>query len=338
MMRVKMYSRASCGLCRQAELDLQSLQAHYPHTLDVIDIETDEALLKRYTFEIPVIEIGPYTLKAPISRQELEATLVAQTEREAYLQDKRQSGDGFVASSSTTWRRADGFTYWIARHYLALFNLLVFLYAGIPFLAPVLMKSGATAPAELIYRGYSLVCHQLGYRSFFLFGEQAVYPREQAGLSEYKTFAQATGLSEGNYSNELAAARAYTGELTHEHPVGYKVALCQRDVAIYGGILIFGLIFALTGRRWPVLHWMGWVFLGLVPVGLDGLSQLLSQPPLNLLPLRESTPAWRVLTGFLFGFTTAWFGYPMVEESMADARQWLSEKWQRLQPGAGKST
>ncbi len=315
MIHVKMYARTGCGLCEQAQVDLQVLKPRYPHTLEIIDIEADDALLKQYTFEIPVIQIGPYTLKAPISLQELEVTLAAQTDREAHMQKIRQTEQKSAGFLSKTWTRSDGFIYWLSKHYLALFNFFVFLYVGLPFFAPVLMKAGAQGPADLIYRAYSMVCHQLGYRSFFLFGEQAVYPRQQAGLDDYKTFSQSTGLSEGNYSNELALARAYKGELTHEHPVGYKVALCERDVAIYGGILFFGLIFALTGRRWPPLHWVAWVVVGLAPIGLDGVSQLLSQPPLNLLAFRESTPMLRVLTGGLFGFATAWFGYPMVEES-----------------------
>ena len=70
----------------------------------------------------------------------------------------------------------------------------------------------------------------------------------------------------------------------------------------------------------------------MLPIAMDGLSQLLSQPPLNgfippeLLSYRESTPFLRSLTGFLFGFTTAWFGYPLVEETMADTRRYIQEK------------
>jgi uncharacterized membrane protein len=93
--------------------------------------------------------------------------------------------------------------------------------------------------------------------------------------------------------------------------VGYKVALCERDMAIYGAILLFGIIYALTGRRIKPLHWMLWLLLGLGPIGLDGFSQLFSQMEwawlASILPYRESTPFLRVLTVGLFGLTTAWF-------------------------------
>ena len=78
-----------------------------------------------------------------------------------------------------------------------------------------------------------------------------------------------------------------------------------------------------------MLPWYLWILIGIIPIGLDGFSQLLSQPPLELLPYRESTPFLRALTGALFGFMTAWFGYPLVAEAMEDARKLMSSKWQR---------
>jgi hypothetical protein len=57
---------------------------------------------------------------------------------------------------------------------------------------------------------------------------------------------------------------------------------------------------------------------------------MFSQPPINLLAFRESTPILRVITGGLFGFFTAWFGYPMVEETMTETRRIMSVKRQRL--------
>jgi hypothetical protein len=47
----------------------------------------------------------------------------------------------------------------------------------------------------------------------------------------------------------------------------------------------------------------------------------------SVLPYRESTPLLRVLTGGLFGFTTAWFAFPYMEESMAETRQFFIKKF-----------
>ena len=66
------------------------------------------------------------------------------------------------------------------------------------------------------------------------------------------------------------------------------------------------------------------------PIGLDGVSQIVSQFNLpwlsGLLPYRESTPFLRVLTGGLFGFGTAWFAFPNIEESMRETRQFYIKK------------
>ena len=69
---------------------------------------------------------------------------------------------------------------------------------------------------------------------------------------------------------------------------------------------------------------------------MDGFSQLISQLPYNLLPFRESTPFLRTLTGVLFGFSTAWFGYPYVEESMKESTQYLQRKLDIIKKRAEK--
>jgi len=186
----------------------------------------------------------------------------------------------------------------------------------------------------VIYRVYGGLCHQLAYRSWFLFGEQPYYPREAAGLEHIQSFTEATGLDEDGVFD----ARNYMGS----ERTGYKVALCQRDVAIYGAILLFGIIFVATKRKIkPLPFWM-WILIGIIPVGFDGgtqiISQVLAEPVfkflqsfVSFLPLRESTPFLRTFTGFLFGFTTAWFGYPLVEEAMRDTRSLLVSKFARLE-------
>jgi uncharacterized membrane protein len=323
MIKVTLYSRQDCHLCEQAKADLKALNARLPHQLVEIDVDSSPELRRAFGFEVPVVEIGPYKLKAPISQQDLAMTLAAARDRQRHIEQIDQDAELY---GSTTWSKADAFTHWISNHYLALFNLIILLYLGLPVLAPVLMRAGYTTPANVIYRVYSGVCHQLAFRSFFLFGEQAVYPRAEAGLDGVLSLQQATGLDEGDGGTALLAARRYVGD----DQVGYKIALCQRDVLIYGAILLFGLVFGATGRKLPPLPWYLWIGLGMLPIGLDGLSQLASQPPFNFFPYRESTPFFRSLTGFLFGFTTAWFGYPMVEISMADARQVMATKLRRI--------
>lgn len=324
MIKVVLYTRSECHLCAQAEQDLKALQSQIPHKLEIVDVDSSLELSRQFGFEVPVVEVGPYRLKAPFGIQELQMTLGAARDREDQIDEFERSSE---VGLSMKWTGADRFTYWFSRHYVAVLNLIVILYLGLPILAPVLMKAGIEAPARLIYRGYGLVCHQLAFRSFFLFGEQVAYPRQAAGLAGWLTFDQATSLGEASTVEDLYQARNFVGN----DIVGYKIALCERDVAIYFGILVFGLLFGLLNRRIPKLPWYLWLLLGILPIAMDGVSQLISQPPIDFLPFRESTPYLRSLTGFLFGFTTAWFGYPLVEETMAESRQMMSRKLQRIQ-------
>lgn len=329
MLTLTLYTRENCSLCDEVRADLEALQEKFPHRLVTVDIDSDPALKEKFGEIIPVVDVGPYSLKAPITRQSLEMTLGAASDRRGQLQ--KVDGENYEKRVRRTMEvtRGDRVSFWLSSHYLLMLNLFIFLYIGFPFLAPTLMEAGLLLPARAIYTIYSPLCHQFGFRSFFLFGEQPFYPLAEARVGGVKTFEDVTGIQGLNDPTNYARlqARQYTGDAT----VGYKVALCERDVAIYLAILLFGLIFGLTGRRLPPLHWALWILIGMGPIGLDGFSQLFSQfnwPWLvALLPYRESTPFLRVLTGALFGLATAWFAYPNIEESMNETRQFFLKKF-----------
>jgi uncharacterized membrane protein len=212
---------------------------------------------------------------------------------------------------------ANRFVFWLSRHWLAIFNVLAFLYVGLPILAPTLMHWGMTGPARAIYTIYRPLCHQLPQRSFFLFGPQPTYT-----ASELEHLLEVTidiGLE--------------TRMLVGNGLIGYKTAFCQRDVAIYGAIFLAGLVYALLRRRWriPSLPLWAYFLIGILPMLLDGGYQFVSYlfpliwPNGPLMP-HETTPAMRVLTGTLFGLATVWMSYPIVQETMQDVKDSLSEK------------
>lgn len=329
MLTVTLYTRKECRLCDQVKSDLESLQAKYPHGLVEIDIDSDPALQKAYLVEIPVIEVGPYVLKAPLDKQKLMMTLAAAVDRRGQLARLGREDHYERVRRGQQISGGDRLMHWISRHYLAVVNIFMLLYFGLPILAPVFMKAGAMLPANVIYTIYKPLCHQFGFRSFFLFGEQPYYPLQEAGMTGVKTFEQVTGFDE--LDNPSAFSRFQARQFTGNETVGYKMALCERDMAIYGAILLFGVVYSLTGRRIKPLHWMLWILIGMGPIGLDGFSQLFSQMEwawlASILPYRESTPFLRVLTGGLFGLATAWFAYPYMEESMSETRQFFIKKF-----------
>jgi uncharacterized membrane protein len=72
-------------------------------------------------------------------------------------------------------RRLIGSLRFLCRHWLASFNTGVVLFAVLPIAAPILDALGATNTSLLIFRAYSITCHQMPTRSYFIFGHQMAY-------------------------------------------------------------------------------------------------------------------------------------------------------------------
>ena len=139
MLTVTLYTRKGCGLCEEAKAELAALEQDFPHRLAEVDIESDPALLKKYLVSIPVLEIGPYTLSAPITPQQLQMTLGAASDRRGQLDKIGGSAYEARVRRGQEITTADRISNWISRHYLLMLNLFIALYVGLPFLAPTLM-------------------------------------------------------------------------------------------------------------------------------------------------------------------------------------------------------
>lgn len=192
----------------------------------------------------------------------------------------------------------DRIVLFISKHWLGIAVLGLFVFQGLPWLAPVLMNVGLTEPAGWIYFAYGLTCHQLSYRSFFLFGDQAAYT-----LPDLQTH-----LHVDNSALDLFFWRAFNGDAV----TGYKVAYCERDAAIYGTFLLALIGFGILRRIRPLQPLSLRVFLLVFvpPIAIDGITQLLG--------FRESNALLRTLTGFWFALGAAWLVLPQVDAAMRD--------------------
>ena len=171
------------------------------------------------------------------------------------------------------------------------------------------MHKGMEKPAGWIYKYYRIMCHQMPQRSWFLFGEQAYYPAVVPEGSGRLSFTEAS-----DFSGSFAEERNFYGT-----PVmGYKMAICQRDTAIFGAMAVFCLIFSLSGCRIPKPGWLLPCLIGVLPIGADGVTQLLGNAFPAVFPYRESTPLLRTVTGALFGFCLCWYLLPALEESLRE--------------------
>ena len=229
-----------------------------------------------------------------------------QTEDESVSEVNRQP----TSVSVNLARGANRLVVGIARHWVALLTIAWAMYVLLPIAAPVLMAAGLTTPAYLIYKLYTLFCHQLPDHSYFLFG---------SGLTPLAATLEAGGMPSGL---NLFQQRLFLGS----PELGYKVAICQRDIAIYGSIALAGMLYGLLRNRIHIRPLPFKVFvLLLIPIAVDGLTQLVG--------LRTSDWFLRSITGILFGVATVWLLYPYVEDAMQDVIQ--TETARELAEGSG---
>jgi len=216
------------------------------------------------------------------------------------------------------------------RHWIVPTSIILGIYVGLPFLAPVFMHAGWNDAARVIYFIYSWLCHQLPERSFFLFGSRFTY-----SLAEVQNAWQNTIRPE--------ILRQFIG-----NPVmGWKVAWSDRMVSMFTSLWLFGLLW------WPVRHklkplpWWG-LGLFLIPMAVDGTSHFFSDLAgigqgfrdgniwlavltHHILPASfYSGDTWgsfnslmRLLTGILFGLGIVWYTYPYFDKAFTPQDQSL---------------
>ncbi|MGQ0601876.1 MAG: DUF2085 domain-containing protein [Anaerolineales bacterium] len=214
----------------------------------------------------------------------------------------------------------------IVRHWLLILNVVMGLYAGLPWLAPVLMKIGWAGPANVIYLIYSTQCHQLPQRSFFLFGEKLMY-----SLAEIQAAWQAT--------TDPLVLRQFVGDAE----MGWKVAWSDRMVSMYTGVFVAGLVYALL-RRWMKTLPLWVAVLLMLPLVMDGGTHLVSDfagigngfrdtnvwlasLTFNALPpafysgdALGSFNSWmRLITGVLFAAGLVLWSFPHLDEAFIGA-------------------
>lgn len=237
----------------------------------------------------------------------------------------------------------DRFTQWISCHWLAAFIAIYGAWVIVPFFAPLFMEAGATAPAQGIYAIYSFFCHQLPQRSLFFGGPKVMY-----SLATIKSVWPKDGFE---------GLRGFIGN----PQMGYKMAWSDRMISFYGSVWVGALIFAFLRKRLRSLPTLAWILFGLVPVGIDGgthfINDILAGTSgtgfrdtnawLQLLT-GNAFPQWfyvgdalgsfnsdmRWITGILFGLTTVWFLFPMIEREMRAVQMEVAVQLERARRGS----
>lgn len=293
-----LYTKEGCCLCDRARAVLSRLQQHFDLSVEEVDIEGDATLYERYRYVVPVVVIdGKHRFESKIAEYYLRRALVEPSSQQPAIGTRHSSphpnplpgGEGedrgdlpwgedvlitghpspitdhpalppsLGPRTRAAVRAAQDLSFWLARHWLAVANGINLAVLGGSAAVPALMAAGLTWLATPLFGSYRLICHQLPYRSFFLFG--------------------------------------------------YQMAMCERNVAIYGSMSLAGLLFGLTRGRLRPLPWRWYLALS-VPIAVDGFTQLFGW--------RESTWELRAVTGTLFGVATVWLAYPHLERFAQD--------------------
>ncbi len=215
---------------------------------------------------------------------------------------------------------------WLARHWLLAFSIIWGFFVILPFLAPVFTHAGWDAAGRSIYSIYSMLCHQLPQRSFFLFGPKAMY-----SLAEIQAAFQRT--------NDPILLRQFIGNAA----MGWKVAWSDRMFAMYTAMLPAAWVWHSLRKRLGFLPVWGFL-LFLLPMAVDGGAHLVSDfagigegfrdnnawlaaLTGNNLPASfyagdalGSFNSWmRLLSGVFFAVGLVWFAFPYVDEIFQDA-------------------
>lgn len=75
-MKLTLFTKAECGLCRQAEEALLRLRKKIPFELELVDIEGDQALYGLYWDRVPVLAVdGKEVAAALLDEGRLQALL-----------------------------------------------------------------------------------------------------------------------------------------------------------------------------------------------------------------------------------------------------------------------
>jgi uncharacterized membrane protein len=213
---------------------------------------------------------------------------------------------------------------WIFKHWFEAFLIIYGIWVWLPFLAPVLMKLGFTSAGNIVYLTYSFFCHQLPERSYFFFGEKAMY-----SLHEIQAAWQDT-------VNPMILRKFIGNE-----SMGWKIAWSDRMISFYSSVWLFALAWWPLRRRIKPAPWWA-IALLLLPMVIDGSTHAVSDlagiglgfRDTNLwlailtnhsLPMEfysgdalGSFNSWaRLISGLLAGLGIVWLAFPFIYQSQA---------------------
>ncbi|MBI5223224.1 DUF2085 domain-containing protein [Candidatus Micrarchaeota archaeon] len=198
--------------------------------------------------------------------------------------------------------------------YLAYVGFFVILM-GIIFAIPYLAFNNDVNSA---YNAFSYACHQKISRSQCIFQYSQIERGTLLGYSLEDCTSQEGKFIESQSDRTQIKIVMSDGIGTK---IGYKLPVCARDIGIYGGMLIGAIVYLgvrkiKNEKLWPPIF----LVLSMVPMGIDGTTQLISE--LGLLPfVYESTNMIRLATGLIAGIIASFYAIPILVGAVSESRE-----------------
>jgi uncharacterized membrane protein len=211
---------------------------------------------------------------------------------------------------------ANKFSLFLSRHWLAFANTFFFLYAGLPFAAPLLLANGQTGVANGIYWVYHNLCHLLPSRAYFVAGEQVCLCHRCLAIYA-SIFLGGIIFGFVRYTLKPLPPKWYLlflMPMALDGGMGLASELLQfiPIIALWiVGLLVVGLVGGLLYQQ-KLLNWQLAVVLACIPLALLYLT---------FIGPHQSNIYLRHITGFLFGIGTVWVAYPLLQEGFGDIEQ-----------------
>ena len=181
------------------------------------------------------------------------------------------------------------------------FTLIMLIIVFLMVYTPYLAFTGEDTANWLYNPGFSWACHQKISRSLCLFKDDS---------SNGNYFIADCTKQIGKY---VPNDRTQIKVINDNGLTGYKIPVCARDVGIYAAMLIASIIYPFFRKLHDENVPAGiYLLLAMVPIGLDGGLQLLSEFGINIFGNYESTNIIRLITGVIAGFALPFYIFPLV--------------------------
>ncbi|MFL5732456.1 MAG: DUF2085 domain-containing protein [Chloroflexia bacterium] len=285
-MRVTVYTKPGCHLCEDLLDLLDRMAPQYNLQVTEVNILDDMALYDAFHEEIPVLDIEDGRLgrlKAPIDEPSL---------RTAFEVARRglSTGGRSVVTTPKPDPLVDRIARYIGRHWLMLVSIVLGIFVGLPWLAPIFAALGWWNVANPIYTAYALTCHQLPERAGTVFGYQVAFCYRNTAL----------------YGGTFFFGLLYAAALSDKWP---RLRWMKTPIPWWGAALLV-LPMAVDGMT----HLLGL---------RDNMANMVADPSFGAFYIGSqpfSLNWWlRIITGLLAALGVVWFAYPRMERAVEDA-------------------